>query len=110
MPYKLIIEDIGGRPIGGMVRLGAGGSFAQGSSAIPIDGKEFADAVIEGYDYIEVSSPGYYTVVMPVTDLYAITHIRLHKQPNLLAYAIGGAVGLGLIYWYFSEGKRKNFL
>lgn len=99
---------MGGQQLGGSVRFGTGNSFAAGSFDVARGGSDFTEGQVESYEFIEVSSPGYYTVIMPLADLWQTTHFRLHKKPPLLLYAIGGAVGLGVVYWIFQPKKRKK--
>lgn len=97
-----------GSPVGGSVRFGTGNSFAPEVAQVGMGGREFSDGQISSYEFIEVSSPGYYTVIMPLADLWETTHFRLHQKPPLLLYAIGGAVGLGVVYWLFRKPNKKR--
>lgn len=106
MPYKYFIEDMDGNPIGGSIRWGTGNSFVPNEISIPVAGRDFEDGVIESYEFVEVSSPGYYTVVQPLSGLWKTTHFRLHHKPSLVLWALGGAAVAIAGYFLIFKGRK----
>jgi hypothetical protein len=107
MPYRIRIEDMDGVPIGGTIRFGSGNTFTSGHFDVPKEGRDFDDALVQSSGFLEVASPGYYTVIMPVKDLFGYTHLRLHRKPNKLAWLVGGAVALGAVVWLLGRANKS---
>lgn len=106
MAYKYLIEDMDGVPIGGSIRWGTGNSFVNESIQVPPAGREFPAGEVESYEFVEVSSPGYYTIITPLANLWATTHFRLHAKPSVWLWALGGAaVAIGGYFFLYKNRK-----
>lgn len=106
MPYKYFIEDMDGVPVGGSIRWGTGTSFVNEEIPVPVAGREFPEGEVESYEFVEVNSPGYYTVIVSLEGLWKTTHFRLHKKPSVWLWAAGGAaVTIAAYYLLFKNRK-----
>src|SRR5262249_34651981 len=103
--YKYLIEDIDGRPVAGSIRWGTGNSLIPDPIEIPVTGMEFTDDEVEAYEFVQVSAPGYYTVILPLSGLWPTTHFRLNKKPSSVLFGVMGAA-IVIAGFFIFKSKR----
>ncbi len=110
MPYKFtIVNQRTGAPIAGEINFRAGGQTTLEGWTVPLLGIEMEEGIVQNYDNIIVSSPGYGTYSAPVAGLYDETEFRLVKnQPVVLWTVVGAAAAALAVAAYFEYGKPNK--
>ncbi len=110
MPYKFtIVNQRTGEPIAGEINFRTDGQTTLKGWPVPLLGVEMDDQLVEAYDDIIVSAPGYGTYGAPVTGLYEETEFRLVKNTPVLLWALAAAAVAALgVSAYFEYGKPKK--
>lgn len=110
MPYKFtIVNQRTGEPIKGEINFRVGGQTTLQGWPVPLLGIEMSEELVEGYDDIIVSAPGYGTYGAPVIGLYGETEFRLVKNAPVLMWAVVAAAAAALaVSAYFEYGKPNK--
>lgn len=110
MPYKFtIVNQKTGLPITGEINFRVDGQTTLQGWPVPLLGMELSDTLVNSYDDIIVSSPGYGTYSAPVAGLYSETEFRLVKNVPVVLWAVAAAAAAALaVSAYFEYGKPKK--
>lgn len=110
MPYKFtIVNQSTGEPIAGEINFRWQGETTLEGWPVPLLGIELEDELVESYDDIIVSAPGYGMYAAPVAGLYSETEFRLVKNRPVVLWALAGAAAAALaVAAYFEYGKPSK--
>lgn len=109
MLYKFtIVDQRTGRPITGEINFRWEGQKTIEGWPVPLEGIEMEDSLVESYDDIIVSSPGYGTYGAPVGGLHGETEFQLVKNVLVWPWVVGGvALALAMAAPFFKEINKR---